>query len=666
MAAPPKVGTTYKKKEAAESVVAPVNEGIVWVASDQFPSDQQLGASHDNPVHLSDATDASASGSRPRKDDNFDDEAKLLGHFSDALREMAASIVDLEDGYFRALHEVIVETERALRDVSHIDAHYVSQVVMVMSSWQEVVQTAASHMEGADTTIYLTRHKDVQKATREYVAAVVKAREERDAAHAVEGEARKQARKDDDHGDPIVRLLHVTRTAAHAQCEKAVDAFLSSIKKTLQKHVPAHAQGPLISNALSTAFQFQMSVWHMIGEECIRPVWAKHSDWCGLAGIVQAIVKTFPKNCALMFPPLPPPLVASFSTTFRPQSSDDDDNDDTDNYSAGSSFCRFDSSLSMPAHGDLSRTGRTGRPYMSTPLLHRGAFRLSTDPKEPPSSALSMAPDDDEEHGSQLGDDNLDMGQEADNEGDGEKDPAGDETLPNPSELELLQEIIDPATHNQSPPAPKSGDKRGPSHLDGGSASSDSSVEDLDAKGACPKKKGSMPTKASGSHPSQGTDEDMDVVRQTRYKTDLQHFQTYRLNKIDPDDMASINTKDHSAYIEVAWADPASVIRKSVFSIAAYREVLKRKGGDVSRFDKEVDTKFKKNHVSRHRRVDCAHLVETSLSKARKVLRQENLSQGILWPVPFRGTLVSAPRASLPVVRPGNSCLDSNMAVLSP
>ena len=331
----------------------------------------------------------------------------------------------------------------------------------------------------------------------------------------------------------------------------------------------------------------------MIGKECIRPVWAKHSYWCGLASIVQAIVETFPKNCAPMFPPPLPTSVASFSTTFRPQSSDDDD-DDADNYSPTSSFRRFDSSLSTPTPRDLSRTGRTGHPYTSTPLLHGGAFRLSTDPKEPPSSALGMAPDDNEEHGSQLSDDNLDMGQEADDEGDGEKDPAGDETLPDPSELELLQEIIDPATHNQSPPAPKSGDKRGPSHLDGGSASSDLSVEDLDAKGACPKKKGSMPTKASGSHPSQWMDEDMDIVRQTRNKTDLQHFQTYRLNKIDPGDMASINTKDHSAYIEVAQADPGSVICKSVFSIAAYREVLKRKGGDVSRFDKEVDTKFKK------------------------------------------------------------------------
>ena len=149
---------------------------------------------------------------------------------------------------------------------------------------------------------------------------------------------------------------------------------------------------------------------------------------------------------------------------------------------------------------------------MSTPLLHGGAFRLSTDPKEPPRSSLGTAPDEDKERGSLLGDNNLDMGQEADDEGDGEKDPTGDETLPDSSELELLQEIIDPAAHNRPPPAPKSGNKRGPSHLDGSSASSDSSVEDLDAKGASPKKKGSMPTKVPVSHPSQWVEEDIDIV----------------------------------------------------------------------------------------------------------------------------------------------------------
>ena len=40
VAMPPKAGTTPKKKEAAKSIMAPVNEDIAWVASDQFPSDQ--------------------------------------------------------------------------------------------------------------------------------------------------------------------------------------------------------------------------------------------------------------------------------------------------------------------------------------------------------------------------------------------------------------------------------------------------------------------------------------------------------------------------------------------------------------------------------------------------------------------------------------------------
>ena len=164
-------------------------------------------------------------------------------------------------------------------------------------------------------------------------------------------------------------------------------------------------------------------------------------------GIVQAIVETFPKNCALMFPPLLlPPSVASFSSTFRLQSSDDDN--DNGNHDASCSFRRFDSSLSTSTHGDPGGTGQTSRPYTSTPLLHRGAFHLSTDPKEPPSSSLGAAPDKDEEDGSLLGDDNLDMGQEADDEEDGEKDLTSDETLPDPSELELLQGIINPAAHN--------------------------------------------------------------------------------------------------------------------------------------------------------------------------------------------------------------------------
>ena len=104
----------------------------------------------------------------------------------------------------------------------------------------------------------------------------------------------------------------------------------------------------------------------------------------------------------------------------------------------------------------------------------------------------------------------------------------------------------------------------------------------------------SMPVKMASSNTGQWTDEDLDMVRQLCYKTDLDHFQTYRCNKITPADLSTINTKDHSTYIEVAKADPSTVIKKSVFSIGAYRQVLRLKGGDTSKFNRKLEAAFKK------------------------------------------------------------------------
>ena len=73
---------------------------------------------------------------------------------------------------------------------------------------------------------------------------MIQACEERDAAHKEEQKKQIEAIKADDFKDPVVCLLHITHKAASTQAEKAVDAFLSSIKSTLHKHIPAHAQGP--------------------------------------------------------------------------------------------------------------------------------------------------------------------------------------------------------------------------------------------------------------------------------------------------------------------------------------------------------------------------------------------------------------------------------------
>ena len=105
------------------------------------------------------------------------------------------------------------------------------------------------------------------------------------------------------------------------------------------------------------------------------------------------------------------------------------------------------------------------------------------------------------------------MGLEADDEGDGEKDPhEGNDSIIDASELEVLKGIVNPVASNQAPIMPKSGKKRGSGHLDG-SVYSDSSGEDLDTKDAQSKKKGLMPTKVASSNTSQWTEEDIDVVR---------------------------------------------------------------------------------------------------------------------------------------------------------
>ena len=336
----------------------------------------------------------------------------------------------------------------------------------------------------------------------------------------------------------------------------------------------------------------------MIGKECVRPVWARHSDWCGLAGIVQAIVETFPKNCALMFPcpPVPTPP-KSFSSTFRPTLSKED-NDNDNNTLGAMSFRRFDTSSPMPSVSERGSTsGFSHTPSSaSIPLPHRGAFHLVSDPKEMPSSAAGMPPGDEGAGGRGLFDEELDMALEADDEANADKEPTedvGDKLDIDPEEVQMLKHIIKPTTGSQPSTAAKLGNKQDLTHLDGSSSSSDSSSEDLDAsRGTRAKKKTSTPTKAS--HPNQWSEDDIDIVRQIHYKTDLQCFQTYRSNKIDPADLTSINTRDHSAYLEVAWADPRSVIKKSVFSMAAYHATLKQQGSDTSKFDKEVGTNFKK------------------------------------------------------------------------
>ena len=110
------------------------------------------------------------------------------------------------------------------------------------------------------------------------------------------------------------------------------------------------------------------------------------------------------------------------------------------------------------------------------------------------------------------------------------------------------------------------------------------------------------------------------MVCQICYKMDLDRFQTYRHNKIKPEELNTINTVDHSTYIMVAKVDVSTVIKKSVFSMATYQEVLQLRGGDTSKFDKEVGAKFKK--LAKGSRVPDTEKV--SIDRIMLVCQREN------------------------------------------
>ena len=126
----------------------------------------------------------------------------------------------------------------------------------------------------------------------------------------------------------MVVLLEKRHTAAHAQANLAVNVFLDKIKNALKKHVLPESQGPLIANALSTAMQFEMSIWWMVRDECVQPMHTKHSDWCRLAGIVQSLVKMISNNCTIMFLDPPVPSGAPALTSSRPLFSDEDEDEE--------------------------------------------------------------------------------------------------------------------------------------------------------------------------------------------------------------------------------------------------------------------------------------------------------------------------------------------------
>ena len=120
---PSKESAATEEGNTTQIIPLPPNDDTIMVPLESLigcPEHAQMNCSHSatDPVMLSDApTDSSVPGD-PHPDARGDqDDTKILGHYCDALDEMAQSLMDLEDRYFKVLWQVICHTERALHDI---------------------------------------------------------------------------------------------------------------------------------------------------------------------------------------------------------------------------------------------------------------------------------------------------------------------------------------------------------------------------------------------------------------------------------------------------------------------------------------------------------------------------------------------------------------------
>ena len=105
----PKGGITRTQDDTPKIIGLPLNDDTMMVSQSLFPghldsTSVSVGSTVDNPVTLSDApTETSAQDPHSEQNLGAEDEAKILGHYCDALDEMVQSITDLEDSYFQVL-----------------------------------------------------------------------------------------------------------------------------------------------------------------------------------------------------------------------------------------------------------------------------------------------------------------------------------------------------------------------------------------------------------------------------------------------------------------------------------------------------------------------------------------------------------------------------------
>ena len=86
----------------------------------------------------------------------------------------------------------------------------------------------------------------------------------------------------------------------------AVAAFQKHFEEALLPHVPAQHLPILVSNAYNTVSQFRMTIWRMVADECIMPMWHNYLTSFGLASMMEHALEKIPSAYMRIMLPHPP------------------------------------------------------------------------------------------------------------------------------------------------------------------------------------------------------------------------------------------------------------------------------------------------------------------------------------------------------------------------
>ena len=188
-----------------------------------------------------------------------------------------------------------------LADINEIDTIYVDTVLTAMAKWQKDVTLTITDMHTDDCVVWDAKRNTIDEATQKFREMCEAGR----IKHAAACEARQRAVVEGDEKDPVIELLDRVLVKTREAANKAMEAFQKQFEEALVPRVPAEHLPILVSNAYNTISQFRMTIWWMVADECIMPMWHDYLKNHGLASVMQHALEKMPSTCMRIMPPHP-------------------------------------------------------------------------------------------------------------------------------------------------------------------------------------------------------------------------------------------------------------------------------------------------------------------------------------------------------------------------